>query len=229
MGLIMAETVAERTNRVQTQVKDPGLVAKRRRQIIDAAVHLFVAQGFHKTTTRQIAQAAGFSTGTLYEYVASKEDVLYLVCDAIHAEMEKSIAEGVARAAGGREALAGVIRECFHVCDRMNDHILLIYQEAKSLPPEWRRNVLANEVRITNLIQNVIARLAHNGDLPGLDEPAIELLAHNITVLGHMWTFRRWFLGKHYTIDQYIALQTELIMGDLIARNGNRGEPWPSK
>jgi len=44
-----------------------------------------------------------------------------------------------------------------------------------------------------------------------------------------MWTFRRWFLGKHYTIDQYIALQTELIMGDLIARNGNRGEPWPSK
>ncbi|MBU0513970.1 MAG: TetR/AcrR family transcriptional regulator [Proteobacteria bacterium] len=225
----MGDPQVERTTRVPTQVKNQGLVARRRRQIIDAAVHLFVDQGFHKTTTRQIAQAAGFSTGTLYEYVASKEDVLYLVCDAIHAEMERSIAEGVARAAGGREALAGVIREYFLVCDRMSDHILLIYQEAKSLPPEWRKNVLANEVRVTNLIQNVIARLSQNGDLPGLDASAIQLLAHNITVLGHMWTFRRWFLGKHYSIDQYIARQTALIMGDLIARNGNRGEPWPSK
>ena len=65
---------------IPTQVKDPNLVRRRRRQIVDAAVGLFIQQGFHKTTTRQIARAAGFSIGAVYEYVASKEDILYLVC-----------------------------------------------------------------------------------------------------------------------------------------------------
>jgi hypothetical protein len=38
-------------------------------------------------------------------------------------------------------------------------------------------------------------------------------MAHNITVLGHMWTFRRWFLARHYTIDDYIDLQVDFIIG----------------
>jgi AcrR family transcriptional regulator len=219
----MSDTMADRTTTVQTQVKDQDLVAKRRRQIIDAAVHLFIDQGFHKTTTRQIAQAAGFSTGTLYEYVASKEDVLYLVCDAIHAEMARSIAEGVARATGGRQALAAVIAEYFAVCHKMSDHILLIYQEAKSLPPEWRKHVLDNDVRITGLIKDVLSRLAGNGDLPRLDEATIELLAHNITVLGHMWTFRRWFLSTKFSIEDYTRRQTSLIMGDLFTAENDGG------
>ena len=42
---------------VPTQVKDPELVKRRRLQIVDAAVELFIKKGFHKTTTRQIAQA----------------------------------------------------------------------------------------------------------------------------------------------------------------------------
>ena len=36
---------------VPTQVKNKDLVAIRRRQIVDAAVELFAAKGFHKTTT----------------------------------------------------------------------------------------------------------------------------------------------------------------------------------
>ena len=44
---------------VPTQIKNQDLVTKRRRQIIDAAVKLFIEKGFHKTTTRQIAAAAG--------------------------------------------------------------------------------------------------------------------------------------------------------------------------
>ncbi len=48
-----------RTKDIPTQVKDPDLVQRRRRQIADAAVQLFIDKGFHKTTTRQIARASG--------------------------------------------------------------------------------------------------------------------------------------------------------------------------
>lgn len=198
---------------VPTQIKNPELVVRRRRQIVDAAVQLFIEKGFHKTTTRQIAGAAGFSIGSLYEYVASKEDVLFLVCDAIHHEVERGVNEALARTRDGEAALTEMIREYILVCDRMRDHLLLIYQETKSLPKQWRKRVLENEVRITNIFTNVLKKIARSGEMPTLDECSLELIAHNITVLGHMWTFRRWYLDRMFTIDQYIKIQTDFILG----------------
>jgi AcrR family transcriptional regulator len=149
----------------------------------------------------------------LYEYFASKEDILYLVCELIHAEVERGVTEAMSKATGGRDALAAVIREYFEVCDRMSDFILLIYQESQSLPPQWQRRVLDNELRITGLFVEALARIAATGALPNLDERTIELVAHNIVVLGHMWTFRRWYLGRHYSIGDFTTLQTEFILG----------------
>jgi AcrR family transcriptional regulator len=200
------------TRDVPSRIKKPDLIDRRRRQIVDAAVRLFIQKGFHKTTTREIARESGISTGLLYEYVSSKEDVLYLVCDAIHAEVEAAVAEAVRRVSGGRNVLAAMIREYFLVCDRMSDHILLVYQETKALPSEWRERVLQNEVKLTNIFLGSLRRLARSGDLPKLPQKSLELLAHNITVLGHMWTFRRWFLSKRYSIDEYIRRQTEFIL-----------------
>ncbi|MGE5256725.1 MAG: TetR/AcrR family transcriptional regulator [Hyphomicrobiales bacterium] len=203
---------ANRTAAIPTQVKDPDLVERRRRQIADAAVRLFIQKGFHKTTTRQIARAAEISIGSLYEYFNCKEDILYLVCDFIHSEMEHGVANAMAKATGGRDALAKVIREYFLVCHRMSDFIVMIYQETQSLPPQWRKRVLENELRITGLLVGVLARLSKSGELQHLDERSVEIAAHNIVILGHMWTFRRWFLSKHYTIEDYIRIQTAAIL-----------------
>jgi TetR/AcrR family transcriptional regulator, cholesterol catabolism regulator len=203
------------TKGVPTQIKNVGLIEKRRRQIIEAAVHLFVEKGFHKTTTRQIAAGAGLASGSMYEYVESKEDILYLVCVAIHDEMEKSINEVLEKAGQSTHVLEDVIREYFMVCHRMSDHILLIYQEAKSLPDQWRRRVLENEVRITGIFGDYIRKLSDAGILPALDKGIVDMVAHNITVMGHMWTFRRWALGNGYTIEEYTAVQTEFIKGIL--------------
>ncbi|WP_331457675.1 TetR/AcrR family transcriptional regulator [Desulfosarcina widdelii] len=188
-------------------------MAQRRRQIVDASVNLFIEKGFHKTTTRQIAKASGISIGSLYEYIATKEDVLYLVCDAIHAEIERGVADALKRARNGRNPLAEVIREYFMVCHRMNDHILLIYQETQSLPNKYQRAVLENEIRITGIFTGVLAGLIESGDLPRISPRQLDLVAHNISVLGHMWTFRRWFLANHYSIDEYIDFQTRSILG----------------
>ena len=201
-----------RTKDIPTQVKDPELVQRRRRRIADAAVQLFIDNGFHKTTTRQIARASGSSIGSLYEYFTSKEDILYMVCESIHAEVERGVTEAMSRTSGNRDTLAGVVRKYFEVCDRMSDFILLIYQETQSLPSQWQKRVLENELRITGLFVEVLARIQAAGELPDLNEQDIELAAHNIVVLGHMWTFRRWYLARHYSLDNYIQCQTEFIL-----------------
>ena len=198
---------------VPSLIKDQDLVDRRRLQIVDASVKLFIEKGFHRTTTREIAREAGISTGLLYEYVRTKEDVLYLVCDAIHAEVEHAVAEAIQKAAEGRDVLSRMVREYFLVCDRMSNHILLVYQETRTLPLHWRKKVLENEIRLTGIFVDTLTGLVKSGDLPQMDRNSIELIAHNITVLGHMWTFRRWFLGRHYSVEEYIKLQTKFILG----------------
>jgi AcrR family transcriptional regulator len=198
---------------IPTQVKNQALVLQRRRQIVDAAVNLFIENGFHKTTTRQIAGESGISIGSLYEYIESKEDVLYLVCDAIHAEIRHGVDEALKRASRGKEPLAEVIREYFYVCHRMSDHILLIYQETQSLPKKWRQVVLENEILVTGIFTSVLADLMAAGDLPKISPSQLDLVAHNISVLGHMWTFRRWYLANQFTIEAYIDFQTQNIIG----------------
>ena len=47
--------------------------------ITDVARQLFLAQGYKATTTRQIIKKAGITTGTLYHFFRTKEDILLQV------------------------------------------------------------------------------------------------------------------------------------------------------
>jgi len=197
---------------VPTLVKNPDLVVQRRNQIIAAAVPLFVENGFHKTTTRQIARAAGFSVGSMYEYVNSKEDILYLVCLSIHDQVQQGVSSALTHSEGGEMALRQVVREFLLVCDRMSDQIQLMYQVTKSLPSQWKRRVLENEIGITRTVVGALKRIAGAEGQGELPDAAFDLTANNITILGHMWTFRRWYFAGRYTIEDYIAFQTEFIL-----------------
>ena len=200
---------------VATHIKNQELVKERRRQIVDGAVKLFIKHGYHKTTTRALARETGLSIGSLYEYVSTKDDVLYLVCIAIHSEVEQGVKEALARPTVGRAALAEVIREYFLVCNRMSDHVLLMYQVTHFLPKKWQDKVLEAELRITNLFIEAMRELRELGKLPKLEDHTINFIGHNISVLGHSWAFRRWYFGKFFTIEQYIEQQTDFIMSFL--------------
>jgi AcrR family transcriptional regulator len=204
---------SNRTEDIPTHIKNPELVEQRRRQLIDASVPLFIKNGYHKTTMRQISRATGFSIGLLYEYVTSKEDILYLVCRSIHDMVEIGVKKALSGTTDSRETLAEVIREYFMVCHQMSDHILLMYQVTQFLPPQWKKKVLENEIRITNLFVKAISLTVSSGCLPHITNYSFDQIANNISVLGHQWAFRGWYLARHYTIEGYIKFQTDFILG----------------
>jgi TetR/AcrR family transcriptional regulator, cholesterol catabolism regulator len=206
--------VGETRKPIPTLVKDQELVRLRRGQIIRAAVELFVEKGFHKTTTREIARATGIGIGTLYEYIQSKEDVLYLVCDYIHTDVEEKLTALLAEQRTGRDTLVHAIRSFFKIMDEMQDYVLLIYQESKSLPDEMLRYVLAKEEFIMRHFEKILERGAKDGSL-SIEEGSRKLMAHNITVLGQMWAFRRWFLRRYYTLEQYTERQVSLLLKEM--------------
>jgi len=49
---------------------------QKKQLVIDTAKELFCKNGYHNTTTNEIAKQAGLSIGTLYSYFADKETIL---------------------------------------------------------------------------------------------------------------------------------------------------------
>ena len=54
---------------VKTRIKNPKLIAKNRKQIIQGAIKAFSAKGFHDATIRDIAQASNLTMGSLSRYL----------------------------------------------------------------------------------------------------------------------------------------------------------------
>ncbi len=52
-----------------------------RRQVLDAALHLFAHHGFRATTVREIAERAGLSTGNVYHHFPDKESLFRALLD----------------------------------------------------------------------------------------------------------------------------------------------------
>jgi TetR/AcrR family transcriptional regulator len=63
----------------------------RPRELLDAALELFVAKGFAATRAEEVAARAGVSKGTLYLYYPSKEELLKAV---IRENLSREIASG---------------------------------------------------------------------------------------------------------------------------------------
>jgi TetR/AcrR family transcriptional regulator, cholesterol catabolism regulator len=199
---------------VQASVKDERLVKRRRDQMIKGAVSLFKEKGFHRTTTREIAKAAGFSIGTLYEYIRTKEDVLYLVCDSIYDHVSERLQEDLECKIGTLESLKHGIANYFRVIDEMQEEILVMYQEAKSLTKDALPYVLKKENEMAAMFEKLITLCVENGEL-NLSEKQMKILSHTIIVEGQMWSFRRWTLQKLFTLEEYIEMQTEYLFSGI--------------
>lgn len=198
--------------KIHTDVKDLDLIETRRAQIVEASVGLFSRKGFHKTTTREIAAESGFSIGTLYEYIESKEDVLYLVCLSIHQEMKNGLTLSIQEGRNGKEKLMKAVDGYIRVIDRLSDKVLLIYQETKSLPRDAMHIVLRTESEIAAIFARLLKEGVEDGTLT-LSEKRIPLMAENIAVLGEMWAFRRWALRSRFTVEEYIEQQLSFLHG----------------
>ncbi len=203
---------------VPSLVKDEKLIQKRRGEMVKAAVNLFKENGFHRTTTREIAKASGFSIGTLYEYIRSKEDILYLVCDSIYEGVKEKLHEQISLTEGSIDHVKKAIAVYFNVVDEMQDEVLVMYQEAKSLSREALPYVLKKELEMTAIFEELLKRTVEQGELD-LNEEEVKLLAHNILVHGQMWTFRRWSLRKEYTLEEYTNMQTYLLLYGVLNRS----------
>ena len=96
--------------------------------------------------------------------------------------------------------------------------MLFWHQETKNVKPELRQKVLAAEMGLVVLFENII-KLGQK-DRVFASQVDSRLAAHNIIVFADMWAFRRWDIGKRYISEVFINQQVDFIMRSLLPREG---------
>jgi len=86
-------------------------------QILQAALQCFLAKGFHQTSMRDIAQAAGVSLGNLYNHFPGKEAIILAVAVAESEELAPLL-QRLAAADGDRTQVLAFLQDFHALCSQ---------------------------------------------------------------------------------------------------------------
>ena len=186
----------ERKKEVKTRIKSSKLIQERRRQIIEGAIRVFTAKGFHGATVREIAEEAGLTMGSLYNYVESKEDIIYIVYDYITEILRDEVKQAIKGVSDPRQRLKVAILENLKSIHRYQDIVMFIYKESGHLDKESLYDVLTRETEYIQLFEDLVRD--YFKDVP-IDEKYVRLAGDLLTYIPVIMTFRRWSLRRRFS------------------------------
>lgn len=181
--------------KVGTNIKNKRLVSRKRKQIIDGAIKAFVAKGFHKSTVKDIANIAGLSMGTLYNYIDTKEDILYLVYDY----MTNILTEEMERAMSGiedpKERLRAALRQNVNTIYKHQDIVRFLYRESASHDRATLHTVLSRETEYIELFERLLKNCIGEQHI---DEDRLKLAADILAYTPVILPLRSWSLKRRF-------------------------------
>jgi AcrR family transcriptional regulator len=161
----------------------------RREQILDAARRCFLRAGFHETSMQDLFSEAGLSSGAVYRYFASKDELIVAIAEDNMRDvvaMIHAIATGDHRQSIG-QALADVIDliDSKHSTDGVGGLAIQVWAEALRNPVLAEQfSQLLNQVR--GEVATVVRRYQASGDLP-TGVPAAALVSVLVGIVpGHL-------------------------------------------
>jgi AcrR family transcriptional regulator len=198
--------------RIQSITRNAGLVRERRETLVNAAISVFVEKGFHNATVRDIGRAANMTQGTIYNYVRSKDDILYLVCDRIVSEYNDHTRKALEHAHDPVSRVRAAVRAISDVMYRHRREIRLIYQDSHLLEPRSLQVILARVEEFIGMFERIIADAARELELP---LPYPHLSANILTFLPVMIALRGWSLKGAVTPEVVVDQISEFVVRGL--------------
>lgn len=161
------------------------LSARREAEIARGALPLFLEKGFHATSIREIAAAAGLSMGGLYEYISSKDDVLSLVYRQMTSPFDDVLG-------GGEDLdLRKAIADAIEASRQRAKEVQILYRETVALDGSHREDLARNERGHAHAIADAIVAGVKRGDYVCLDPL---LVGHMVIYLTAFMPLRSWIM-----------------------------------
>jgi AcrR family transcriptional regulator len=140
---------------------------RRQQQVIDRAAHLFAERGYHATSMNELIEATGLTSGGLYHYIGSKEELLFMILDGLMEPFLAGVREILSEDAPASEQLRQVVTAWIVHVESHLDHMKVFQQErlVAESGPYWKE-VRARRKDFERLLEDLLARLEAEGRLP---------------------------------------------------------------
>jgi AcrR family transcriptional regulator len=181
---------------------------KRRAQIAAAASAVISRKGFGNATMREIADAAGMHVPTMYQYVASKDEMLELVYIWTMARVRTDVAQATVNCTTATEKLRATITAIIDKGDRFGRDVGVLNRELKSLSPDARVRVLAEYRKLLLQIAELVSNGTSNGEFRAI-EP--EIAANIVDGVCDIWALRP-FAVRQFGQKKFHDEVTEFIL-----------------
>jgi AcrR family transcriptional regulator len=172
-----------------------------RARILEMATRLFVAQGYHGISMREIGDACGISKPGLYYHFKDKEDLFLAILSDNLNDLEKIVAEAGRQVGGAREQIAFFARAIFTRLPAEHRAIIrLASQEMGKVSPEARADFNRRyEEKFIGRLADLLRQGMEAGELRALD-PHLAVWG----LLGLMYPFFNAAPGSPEEIIQFI-------------------------
>jgi AcrR family transcriptional regulator len=127
-------------------------------RILAAAQRLFARQGFEKTTTRQLAEAAGIAEGTLFRHFENKKAILVAVVTQGWSEMLTDLLIQLSEM-GSYRSVAQMMQERMLSLHKQADLMRVCFMEAQ-FHPDLRDRI---QTEIINKMTSVVEAFIQTG------------------------------------------------------------------
>ncbi|MBB6628769.1 TetR family transcriptional regulator [Nocardioides sp. KIGAM211] len=134
-----------------------------RSRLLAAAVAAFAAKGFHGTTTRDIAAAAGMSPAALYVHHRSKEELLHLISRAGHDATLALSEAAVASSDDPVEQLGRLVEDFVRHHAISHTSARVVNYELAALSEEHLAEIMALRHRIDEVVRALMERGVASG------------------------------------------------------------------
>ncbi len=186
----------------------PGTARTRREELLAIAAALFAERGFKNTTVRDIADAAGILSGSLYHHFDSKESMVDELLDSFQRELWAKYDAIEASDQTPRAKLEAVVRVSFDAIDQHHSEVAVFQTDAAHLATFERFAYLEERNRRfrslwTGLLQQGIEAGELRADLD------VELVYRFLR--DTVWVAVRWYrpggaLTPTHVADQYLHI-----------------------
>lgn len=150
--------------------------ARRRKEIFNASVHLFLSKGFNETSMREIAEAAGIGKSTLYDYFPSKDDILLSFVEDELQRLTEEAQEIANRNIGAMEKLRQMMFAYMDYLATNEDFYMKLSLEVQRLAQQS----LARIQRKRHALQDRLRGIIEEGIREGCFRPVDSLLATRV-------------------------------------------------
>ena len=187
-------------------------------EIIKVAARLFKEKGYRATTLEDIAAAVGMLKGSLYYYIKSKEELLYLVVrDPIrqaYSKLDDIVQSDAPVVTKISQAIANHI-ECFH---EHYPHIAVYLHDYHHLMQQLQKNAIETPKHYQRLWAELLQQGVKSGALR--DDLPVKITAY--AVLGMCNWVYRWYNPNRALSAQEIAdIFTKLVLEGLTVTSDN--------